>query len=241
MYLVALIDLLMIQIRPGYYELLNSYHRILKQRNSLLKELKSDFRDKNSQKIEQLDLWDIQLAGIAERIINQRKQVLNELMQIVRQTHIAISGLYEELQVEYKTIADSSAEFIYKTLCQKRQKDILLGQTTIGPHRDDLVFKMNQRDLKQVGSQGQIRTAALAVKVGELLFAHQHIGEYPILLLDDVFSELDTRRQQLLIEQIRLPGLQTFMTTTHLDGAVKKLFDETSLILNVHKGQIVKA
>lgn len=233
------IDLLMVQIRPGYYALLHEYHRVLRQRNSLLKELKSSGQRRGSGQFEQLELWDIQLSQAAAKIIQQRKQVLNHLMQLVKQTHIAISGLHEELQAEYKTLVDPAPEAICKALNQRHQRDIMMGQTSIGPHRDDLSFKMNQRDLKQVGSQGQIRTAVLAMKVAELLYTRQSIGEYPILLLDDVFSELDIHRQQTLVDQISIPGLQTFLTTTHLEGPIKRLFDEQGLILHVHKGQIV--
>jgi len=94
--------------------------------------------------------------------------------------------------------------------------------------------------LKTFGSQGQIRTAALAMKVAELHYVQQEFGEYPLLLLDDVFSELDIRRQQLLIQQISIESLQTFITTTHLDSAVQRLLTDKGLILHVREGQVVK-
>lgn len=234
------IDLLMVQVRPGYYALLQNYHRILKQRNALLKELN---RQRGGQtQSEQLELWDLQLAETAVRIIKQRTQVLQLLMQLVKQTHIAISGMHEELEAEYRrSLTAESTEAIVLELEQRRQQDIFRGQTSVGPHRDDIVFRLQGRELKHVGSQGQIRTAALAMKVAELLFVKQSLGEYPILLLDDVFSELDVRRQQLLIEQIALPDLQTFITTTHLDQTVERLLTEQALILHVKSGQVISA
>lgn len=234
-------DLLMIQVRPGYYALLQGYHRVLRQRNSLLRELKSSPRMGSSAQLEQLELWDIQLSQAAARIITHRSQVLTQLMQLLKQTHIAVSGLHEELQAEYRSVSEPTAEAILKALTQRQRQDILRGQTSVGPHRDDLTFKLNGRELKQVGSQGQIRTAALSMKVAELLYARQMLGEYPVLLLDDVFSELDVRRQQMLIEQISLPDLQTFVTTTHLEGPVRRLFEDRGLILHVREGQVVSA
>ena len=235
------IDLLMIQVRPGYYALLQGYHRILRQRNSLLREMKPGLGSRigNAAQLEQLELWDIQLSQSAARIISQRKQVLNQLMQLVKQTHVAISGLHEELQAEYRSVTDPSPEAMQKALAQRHRQDILRGQTSVGPHRDDLNFRLNQHELRQVGSQGQIRTAALAMKVAELLYARQSLGEYPVLLLDDVFSELDVHRQQMLVEQISHPELQTFVTTTHLEGAVRRLFEDRALILHVRQGQVV--
>lgn len=233
-------DLLMIQVRPGYYALLQGYHRVLRQRNSLLRELKSAHRLGTAQ-LEQLELWDIQLSQAAARIITHRSQVLSQLMQMLKQTHIAVSGLHEELHAEYRSVSEPNAEAIFKALTQRHRQDILRSQTSVGPHRDDLTFKLNGRELKQVGSQGQIRTAALSMKVAELLYARQVLGEYPVLLLDDVFSELDIRRQQMLIEQISLPDLQTFITTTHLEGAVRRLFEDRGLILHVRQGQIVSS
>lgn len=236
-------DLLMIQVRPGYYALLQNYHRILRHRNSLLRELKPGLGSRMGApaQIEQLDLWDIQLSQAAARIINQRKQVLNQLMQLVKQTHVAISGLHEELHAEYRTVSDATPEAIHQALGQRHRQDILRGQTSVGPHRDDLTFRLNQHELRQVGSQGQIRTASLAMKVAELLYARQSLGEYPVLLLDDVFSELDVHRQQMLIEQISHPDLQAVLTTTHLEGPVQRLFEDRGLILHVRQGQVVSA
>ena len=234
------IDLLMVQVRPGYYALLQNYNHILKQRNALLKEFNRKKFKYSKLELEQLTLWDFQWSQAAAKIIRHRIQVLRDLMQLVKQSHIAISGLNEELEAEYKrSLLGDTPEEIMQELEQKRHQDIMRGQTNLGPHRDDIVFRLQGKELKTVGSQGQIRTAALAMKVAELLYVKKSLGEYPILLLDDVFSELDVRRQQLLIEQISLPELQTFITTTHLDQTVQRLLTEQGLIMHVKSGQVV--
>lgn len=235
------IDLLLIQCKPGYYKLLQNYNRVMKQRNVLLKSFK-DYRSLDSipqaQK-DNLDLWDLQLSQFAALIVQQRQFMLDALLPLIKQKQVEMSGLYEEMDIEYRSaIAGMKAEDILRLLEQKRRQDVFRGQTSIGPHRDDLVIKYVKRDLKAVGSQGQIRTAALAMKVAELCYVKEQIGEYPILLLDDVFSELDIRRQQLLVEQISYDGLQSFITTTHLDQTVEKLLKEQGLILHVREGKI---
>lgn len=234
-------DLLLIQCKPGYYKLLQSYNRVMKQRNVLLKSFK-DYRSlaaiPQTQK-DHLDLWDTQLSQLAALVVQQRKMMLDALLPLIKQKHVEMSGLYEELDLEYRSaITDMSAEGILDLLHQKRRQDIFRAQTSVGPHRDDVIIKYVKRDLKAVGSQGQIRTAALAMKVAELCYVKEKIGEYPILLLDDVFSELDIRRQQLLVEQISYDGLQSFITTTHLDQTVEKLLKEQGLILHVREGKI---
>ena len=213
----------------------------MKQRNVLLKSFK-DYRSlaaiPQTQK-DHLDLWDTQLSQLAALVVQQRKMMLDALLPLIKQKHVEMSGLYEELDLEYRSaITDMSAEGILDLLHQKRRQDIFRAQTSVGPHRDDVIIKYVKRDLKAVGSQGQIRTAALAMKVAELCYVKEKIGEYPILLLDDVFSELDIRRQQLLVEQISYDGLQSFITTTHLDQTVEKLLKEQGLILHVREGKI---
>lgn len=235
------IDLLLIQCKPGYYKLLQNYNRVMKQRNTLLKSFK-DYRSIEAIPTSQKDnllLWDVQLSQHAALIVQQRQKMLDALLPLIKQKQVEMSGLYEEMEIEYRSsISGLDAEEILKLLEHKRRQDIFRAQTSVGPHRDDLVMKYVKRDLKAVGSQGQIRTAALAMKVAELCYVKEKIGEFPILLLDDVFSELDIRRQQLLVEQISYEGLQSFITTTHLDQTVEKLLKAQGLILHVREGKI---
>lgn len=237
----SFIDLLMVQVRPGYYATLHKYNRILRQRNACLRQL--SFQKKvNASQLEELELWDLQLSVCAAQIIRLRSEVLEQIMRLIRKSHVSIAGLQEELTAEYRSsCGETDSEAIYTLLKQRRNKDIQRSQTSLGPHRDDIVFKLNGKELKQVGSQGQVRTAALAMKVAELNYVHQNFGEYPILLLDDVFSELDVQRQQLLVEQVSMPELQTFITTTHLETGVERLLMDTGLILHVRNGKVIKA
>lgn len=238
------IDLLLVQLRPSYYPLLHTYNRILQQRNTLLREAKHLSTARLAEKTEALELWDDQLSQMASKIIFHRREVLNSLISRVQEAHLAISGTHEELQAEYRTLqADTTPEGIFQQLSARRRQDIIRGQTSVGPHRDDIVFHLNGRELKQVGSQGQIRTTALAMKVGELRYALAQLGEYPVLLLDDVFSELDMKRQEALIAQIFDPNLQFFLTTTHLTGPVQTLFQAgtESAIFHVQAGQLVRS
>lgn len=238
------IDLLLVQLRPAYYPLLHTYNRILQQRNTLLREAKHVGGTRLAEKTEALELWDTQLSLMASKIILHRREVLEALISQVQAAHQAISGTHEELRAEYRTLqTDSSPAGILQQLSTRRRQDILRGQTSVGPHRDDIVFHLNGRELKQVGSQGQIRTTALAMKVGELRYALAQLGEYPVLLLDDVFSELDMKRQEALIAQIIDPNLQFFLTTTHLTGPVATLFQagRESTLFHVTAGQLVRS
>lgn len=232
------LDLLMVQLRSSYYLLLQSFQRILKQRNAVLKSIKAGSVSQK-QGMETLDLWDIQLSQVAAKIMSQRKAVLSQLSERIVQAHAAISGLSEVLEISYKpSLAVESSEAILDVLAQRRQHDILKGQTQTGPHRDDILLRLGKHDLKHFGSQGQIRTAALAMKLGELFYLSACLGEYPVLLLDDVFSELDVRRQQLLVEQISQHNLQVFMTTTHLEPVVARLLEQDSLVIHVAQGKV---
>jgi len=236
----AFLDQIIVQVRPGYYALLQKYNRVMKHRNSLLKTYKKQRRSPLDQ-LEELELWDIQLSQMAAKIIKQRKHALLDLVPLIQQSQSNMSGLNESVTVEYRSQTESTeAAEILEQLFKKREQDLFRGQTSVGPHRDDLVLKLEGRELKTFGSQGQIRTAALAMKVAELHYVQQEFGEYPLLLLDDVFSELDIRRQQLLIQQISIESLQTFITTTHLDSAVQRLLTDKGLILHVREGQVVK-
>lgn len=237
----AYLDQIIVQVRPGYYALLQKYNRVMKHRNSLLKSFKKQ-RKTASDQLEELELWDIQLSQMAAKIISQRKQTLTDLIPLIQQSQTKMSGLNESVSIDYRSQTETAdAAEILEQLFKKREQDIFRGQTSVGPHRDDLVLKLEQRELKAFGSQGQIRTAALAMKVAELHYIQQEFGEYPLLLLDDVFSELDIQRQQLLIQQISIESLQTFITTTHLDNAVQRLLSDQGLILHVREGQVIKA
>ena len=211
-------DMQISQTDPIYYDLLVKYNRVLLQRNRLLKEL----RDEGGRQ-EILQLWNQEFIKLATAITKKRLQALAKLEAIASEIYASITSNQEELKVRYELKANNgellypaSAEeltesFYAKALAERERIDILRGNTGIGPHRDDLQLLLNGLSLRSFGSQGQQRSGALALKLSQLEYVRREIGEFPILLLDDVMSELDdSRRAQLLLF---IDGrVQTFIT-----------------------------
>ena len=209
------------QIRPRYYEQLRAYNSVLKQKNALLK----NFTNEHSKTFndDMLDVYDRQLADAAYEIIRYRKEFVEMLSNEAAEIVSAISGGKEKLKIEYKAScnyisAPEGRELLYKQFHHNREKDLYAGNATLGPHRDDLEFSINDTDAKKYGSQGQQRTVALSLKLAEIRIAKQMLGEYPVLLLDDVLSELDLDRQKYLVNQIE--GVQLFITSAEINDAV---------------------
>lgn len=212
-------DMQIAQTDKAYYELLVKYNRLLQQRNRLLKEI----RDNNGDKC-QLNLWNNELSASAARIIKKRLAALKELLVIASGIYASIAGGSESMLINYalKTSNDfilqqsdksesEWQEFYLKELHERQALDILRGNTSIGPHRDDLFFYVSGKLLKAFGSQGQQRSAALALKLAQLEYVKNNTGEYPVLLLDDVMSELDSERRTHLLKFID-GRVQTFIT-----------------------------
>ena len=197
------------QIRAGYLSDLNDYNKILRQRNVYLKEAQIDY--------ELLDIWDRQLAACGTRIVRKRKQFIDRIDEISRNIHSGITGGKEELKLKYESnvyAEENAEEEFYKILSSAREDDIRNGTTSKGPHRDDIRISADGIDLRKFGSQGQQRTAALSLKLSEIRIIDEEKGEKPILLLDDVLSELDNDRQAMLINS--LGENQMFITTTEI-------------------------
>ena len=212
-------DMQIAQTDKAYYELLVKYNRLLQQRNRLLKEIRDNNGDKG-----QLNLWNNELSASAARIIKKRLAALEELLVIASEIYASIAGGSESMLINYalKTSndfilqqSDKSEnewhEFYLKELRERQALDILRGNTSIGPHRDDLFFYVSGKLLKAFGSQGQQRSAALALKLAQLEYVKNNTGEYPVLLLDDVMSELDSERRTHLLKFID-GRVQTFIT-----------------------------
>ncbi len=201
------------QAVPIYFLELTKYNRLVELRNALLKKI----RDGSAQ-VDELDIWDEQLAFAAEKVINKRLTSIYKLNFLANFIQEKISAQAENLSVVYDLRGLDSQENIsanfLKELRARRFKDIQSGSTSFGPHRDDLKFFVNGRELKLFGSQGQLRTAALALKLSELQFLKSETGEYPLLLLDDVMSELDSARREMLLEFLRREKIQTLITAT---------------------------
>lgn len=203
------------QLDRIYLADLTNYNKILAQRNKLLKDMiywpsLSDT----------LPVWDMQLIETGKKIIRRRKQFVDELREIVSDIHYRISGGKEELFLKYEPNIDDI--FFEDELSRAKEKDKKLCQTSVGPHRDDLLFSIGDVDIRKYGSQGQQRTSALSLKLSEIELVRKSISDTPVLLLDDVLSELDSSRQNYLLNNIS--DTQTIITCTGLDEFVRNRF-----------------
>ncbi|MGP1568831.1 MAG: DNA replication/repair protein RecF [Peptoanaerobacter stomatis] len=193
------------QIRPVYYNLLLDYNKTLNNKNTLLK----------SQNIDMimLDIYDEQLADIMEKIITYRDTFIKTISEIAKETHYIISSKKENLLIEYKSNLKSSIKSdILSELKDARAEDIRHTVSTKGIHKDDIMLKIGDIDIRKYGSQGQKKTATISLKLSEIELIHNMKKEYPIVILDDIFSELDITRRMMLVE--KLYNIQTFITTT---------------------------
>ncbi|MDY6804049.1 MAG: DNA replication/repair protein RecF [Cyanobacteriota bacterium] len=246
------LDRLLVQLEPVYSHFLQQYNQVLRQRNALLKRFKPRGRGPDLPPVsipkEELALWDSQLATAGARVIRRRERVLEKLAPLARAWHQSISGSTEVLEVGYlanvaassDSIARDSLEGVRDAFLQKIQDraiaEFYQGTTVVGPHRDDVVFTINDTPARQYGSQGQQRTLVLALKLAELQLIERVVREPPLLLLDDVLAELDLNRQNQLLEAIS-DRFQTLITTTHLGSFEVGWLDNTQ-ILSVESGQI---
>ncbi len=222
------VDMELCQLDQMYLEHLNHYHKILENRNRLLKDI--SFRPELK---DTLSIWDIQLAEYGKKIISRRRKFVEELNQIIWVIHKNLSGQKEEILVRYEP--DTAEEGFETCLEENQSKDIRLKQTSSGPHRDDFSFRIGDMDLRKFGSQGQQRTAALSLKLSEIELVKKITHTSPVLLLDDVLSELDSSRQKLLLENIG--NIQTVITCTGLDDFVHDRF-EIDKVFRVVEGSI---
>lgn len=201
------------QTSPSYYTALLRYNKILDQRNALLKN--PDY----SLVLDTLPIWDEQLCKYAALIVKKRTEFLEKLSPYAEQMHAFLTENAEVLQVKldksYQGDEEEIALSLKRRLANNYDKDLRLGFTTVGPHRDDLVVTISGADAKSYASQGQMRTSALALKLAEVQIFKDVSGEYPVLILDDVMSELDLPRRKKLLK--RVDGIQTILTCTHAE------------------------
>lgn len=240
------LDTLLIQLEPIYSHILAQYQHIFKQRNALLKKLRQQQEESqglNTFDLEQLPLWDQQLAEMGSRVSRRRARVLTRLAPLAQAWHQQISGQTEFLAIAYEPNVvwpeddpQSVQQAFLAKIEQRRMAEQQLGASVVGPHRDEIALSINQTPAKSYGSQGQQRTLVLALKLAELSLIEEVVGEPPLLLLDDVLAELDLQRQNQLLAVIQ-DRFQTLITTTHLQG-----FDDqwrkASQILTVQGGKI---
>jgi len=229
-----------IQMKRSYYYSLNSYNRVLIQRNSLLKEIpyRKDKRDS-------LAVWDEQLAHYGSKIIYDRIQFVKKLSMLAKSMHRTITRGTEELEIDYCSCVEfdeetgrSEIERMFRdSIKEMQEKDVRTGVTGFGPHREDLGVSVNGTDVRKYGSQGQQRTAALSMKLSEIELIKGETGEYPVLLLDDVMSELDPQRQEYILNN--LEHVQVFITCTGLSEIMKKS-NKQGKVFTVNSGIITE-
>lgn len=222
------IDLELCQLDKFYLSDLTNYNKVLNQRNRLLKDIayRQDLLDT-------LSVWDMQLIDYGRKIIAKRKIFVDELNRIIQQIHSNISGGKENLLLKYEPNIDDI--FFEDELSRAKNKDLKLCQTTVGPHRDDMLFSIDGVDIRKYGSQGQQRTSALSLKLSEIDLVRKSIHNTPVLLLDDVLSELDSNRQNYLLNSIT--DIQTIITCTGLEEFVKNRF-QIDKIFQVINGEV---
>ena len=221
-------DIELCQLNRVYCYELQQYYRALKQRNNLLREIR-----KRTATVDTLPIWDQQLAEFGRKIFKNRNKFLELLNPIASEIHARITSHKEKLVISYAP--NTLALQLEEQFAKNHEKDIAAGSTSIGIHRDDLIFSINGADCRVYGSQGQQRTASLSAKLAEVRFIRAHKGHDPILLLDDVLSELDRDRQRYLLESME--HIQIIMTCTGAEDILKKA-PEGSKIMRVVEGAV---
>lgn len=211
------IDMELSQLDKIYLDCLINYNKVVNQRNSLLKEYAFSGREDI---ISSLDIWDMQLVKYGNDVIKSREKFVKEINDLVKSIHTKLSGDREKLEIIYEPCVKE--QDFESELVRVRDRDLKFKCTNIGPHKDDMCFLINGMDVRKYGSQGQQRTAALSLKLAEIELVKQIIHDTPVLFLDDVLSELDSRRQNFLLDSIG--NIQTMITCTGLDEFINNRF-----------------
>ena len=217
------LDSILMQTEPKYKKFLRDYKRVLAQRNKLLK------RQGHIQK-DELFVWDLKLSELGAYITKHRQALVDILNTKTSQTYTQLSDKKSQMQIHYTATigAKDYASAALKALQESFPKDSMVGFTTIGPHRDDLWFELNGHQALSSASRGETRTIVLVCKLIELAILEESRGQVPILLLDDVFSELDSARRRSLSEYLK--NYQTVITTTDADAIIKHFVGEYNIL-----------
>lgn len=226
------IDLELSQLDKVYLNNLSNYNRIVNQRNRLLKELSFGGKKELS---DTLEIWEMQMVQYGERLIARRKEFVAQINEIIAKIHQKLTGGKESLQIIYEP---STGDLPFEQALKRyRDRDLRMKSTTVGPHRDDIGFLTGDMDIRRYGSQGQQRTAALSLKLSEIELVRLATHDTPILLLDDVLSELDKHRQNYLLDSIH--DIQTLITCTGVEDFVNHRFS-INKVFHVQNGQVTK-
>lgn len=222
------LDIMISQLRPNYLYNLNLYMQVLQQRNNYLRQIKLENKPENM-----LEIWDEKLADYAEKIANYRREFIEKIKEKIEKIHNEITEEKEKIEIEYITECIQKEKFL-KSLKDRRKVDIIRGFTTLGIHRDDFKVSINGKEIQIYGSQGQHRTAILSLKLSELQIIYDEIGENPILLLDDFMSELDEKRREKLLKNIK--NTQVIITCTDKID----IDDLECSLYNVNQGNVIE-
>lgn len=223
------LDIHLSQMDKNYFYELGIYSKILNSRNKLIKNAKS-----KEELVDTLPIWNEKLSQSAAKIITKRLEFIEKLKPIVKSVHSFLSDNKEKIDISYSTnisLQDDIKMQILQKLENDFEKECILGYTCTGPHRDDIKILLNGKDVKNFASQGQQRSCALSLKLSELELIKNQVGETPIILLDDVFSELDINRRQKLLEFTK--DVQTIITCTDIDKSVKNC-----KIIKINQGMV---
>jgi DNA replication and repair protein RecF len=217
------LDMEISQVSPRYYEEILRYTRAVQQRNAELKNAQI------SGKKPDLDLWDMQIASGACYIVRKRLETISKMNETVPAMESILTENREKLEIRYLQQGSGEPRFdmewYLEQLSSRREEDARFCHTSIGPHRDDCLFLMNGLDISAYGSQGQQRTAILSMKLSEMEFIRKETGEYPVLLLDDIGSELDESRKKALFSFLMKNKVQTIVTGTEILSDGGKVID----------------
>ena len=222
------VDMELCQLDNFYLYNLNHYNKIVNQRNKLLKDMYM-----NPDLKETLTIWDMQLVSYGSKIIERRKLFVEQLNEIIYEIHKKLSGGREEIRIQYEP--DVELDEFESKLRNSQDRDMRAKMTSVGPHRDDFSFLVGDVDIRKFGSQGQQRTAALSLKLSEIELVKRITKDTPVLLLDDVLSELDSNRQNYLLNSIG--DIQTIITCTGLEEFVNNRF-EINRVFKVSAGTV---
>lgn len=233
------IDRELSHISTSYCMNLIEYNKVLSNRNSVLKSLRESNKFKDT-----IEIWDDKLIKLGYEIIKKRIEFINRLKEICYDNHTKITSGKEKIVLNY--LSNINTENIDKydkiymefrnKLKSKLDNDIFKGYTSVGPHRDDFEILINDIDVRKYGSQGQKRSVALSIKLSEIDIIREETGDYPVLLLDDVMSELDYDRQNQIVKEFQ--HVQTIVTTTEISGILKESLSEAE-VFNIHSGKII--
>lgn len=224
------LDLELCQLSRLYYQNLSSYYKILNQRNNLLKQIVY-----NKSLLDTIDVWDMQLVDYGKKVIKERQNFITMLNELIQEIHTNLTSGKEQLEIVYDK--DIGMDEFEQALKNKISVDLNYTSTQTGPHRDDMILLINGMDARKYGSQGQQRTVALSLKIAEIRLVKNIINDNPILLLDDVMSELDSKRRSALMEEIK--NIQTIITCTGYDDFIKEQLKSNNVYC-VTNGKVTK-